>query len=297
MAGDWIAWHKGLARKPEVLFVARKARQTRREVAATLAEFWEWADDQTEDGFLPHVSLSDLPGIIPETTQEFWHLVVDVGWLEEKRNGLQIPHFHHWNGDTAKKRLKNTQRQRELRSSATVALLSRFHDDKNGTTATGQNRREENKYSSNSKGDDTAVETEPSAATSQTVAAAEVDELVQQFQTRGLSPDLARPLIESSHASLPQKILDYFDSEARRSRIKKPGGALRSMLRRPVNWGFVKLPDGSWDSPIDKAANGKAAEDRQEKLRRQLEERQAAQQERARIAAERKTRKQPTRGP
>lgn len=52
MAGDWLKWTKGLARKPEVLHIAAQLGRSRHEVASVLMELWEWADDnaQIEEG-------------------------------------------------------------------------------------------------------------------------------------------------------------------------------------------------------------------------------------------------------
>jgi hypothetical protein len=121
MAGDWIAWCKGLARKPEVLAIGKAVRKGRREVAATLMEFWEWADEQTEDGSIPNVALTDLADMIAGTSDKFWQAVVSVGWLTANDSGIVIPHFQRWLGESAKKRINKNSRQARWRSPGKAA--------------------------------------------------------------------------------------------------------------------------------------------------------------------------------
>lgn len=135
MAGDWIPWQKGLTKRREVLAVARKARRSSRECAAILMEFWEWADSETSTGELPSITLEQLPEIITGTNKSFWQAVVDEGWLTQSKQGLAIPRFERWLGNSAKKRLENNLRQR----------LSREKRDKSATTE--QNRTEEETHS------------------------------------------------------------------------------------------------------------------------------------------------------
>jgi len=134
MAGDWIPWSKGLARRPEVLAVAKATGRDRRAVAATLMEWWEWVDGETADGSLPGVSLADLVDLIPGTDDRFWLAVCQVGWLEVTTEGLRVPHFERWMGQSAKRRLMDSRRKRAVRN------LSASQADKNGTTV--QDRRD-----------------------------------------------------------------------------------------------------------------------------------------------------------
>ncbi len=272
MAGDWIAWQKGLARKPKVLFIARKTGQSRREVAATLAEFWEWADEQSEDGLLPHMSLADLRETIPETTKLFWDLVVKVGWLAIEPNGLRVPHFNDWNGESAKKRLRETQRKKAYRERDPVPLLSQKNWDRNGTT---EQDKTGNKSSNTIK--------ESACATGQVapnaVDAAAISALTKQFNERGLATKTARDLVASVDASLPEKVLTAFD--AMRQQIKKPGAALRTMLTDPESWGFAKNEAGEWTSPMDAKIAGLSEKERQAAIaKKMLEDRELAKTER-----------------
>lgn len=139
MAGDWIPRDKRLTHKQEVVRVASMTGLSQREVAATLEDFWSWADDQTEDGFLPGISVTLLSHIIRDTDETFWRAVVSVGWLEEFTTGVRIPNFDNWMGKSAKKRLRAAQRQRRSRHNRTpenppVTDSSRDECDKSVTT-------------------------------------------------------------------------------------------------------------------------------------------------------------------
>ena len=117
MAGDWIAYTKGLSRKPEVLAIAERTGRDRRVVACLLLEFWEWADGETEDGLLPALSVRSLSAICPDTDDAFWRSVVAVGWLVVKKEALVIPNFRRWMGASAKRRLKESRRKQLNRAS------------------------------------------------------------------------------------------------------------------------------------------------------------------------------------
>jgi hypothetical protein len=117
MAGEWIAWCKGLTRKPEVLAISRATHKSRREVACILMEFWEWADDHTTDGRITGMGLSDLPLVVTGTTERFWLAVEQAGWLLTAHGVLTIPHFERWTGESAKARLERNARQARWRRS------------------------------------------------------------------------------------------------------------------------------------------------------------------------------------
>ncbi len=133
MAGDWIPWCKGLSRKPEVLAIAKATGQNRRWVAAALMEFWEWVDEQTEDGKIPATNLADLCDFVGGTSETFWLTMVTVNWLAISADGITIPKFQVWLGRSAKRRLRNSQQKKDERSRP-----SSSKDDK--TTTTGQDR-------------------------------------------------------------------------------------------------------------------------------------------------------------
>lgn len=161
MAGDWIKWQKGLARKPEVIRMAEILNRTRHEVAALLMEVWEWADDNVSstdcvtdlsrsdrddhhasvtlgDHALQHLdALAGVPG--------FANSMTAVGWLRHRRGQLEFPNYSRHNGKTARDRALASLRQADKRGRDTeksVTKKSRLHRDKSVT------REEKNSSSS-----------------------------------------------------------------------------------------------------------------------------------------------------
>ena len=120
MAGDWMAWVKGLARKPETLLIARLTGKHRRYVAAALMEFWEWVEENTEDGLCRRMRASDLCAVIPEFDEALVKAIIKAGWLKVEGENIRIPNFDRWMGDNSKGRLKKSRRQQKWRGSKTV---------------------------------------------------------------------------------------------------------------------------------------------------------------------------------
>ncbi|MCC6419527.1 MAG: hypothetical protein IT429_14940 [Gemmataceae bacterium] len=138
---EWIPRCKGLSRKREVIDIARTTGLGRRVVADLLCDFWDWADAETDDGFLPRLTVADLPAVIPETDGAFWLAVVQAGWLAVAPDGLTIPNFDRWMGRNAKSRLKEREKKRQQRA---VPKLSPKSGDKTGTTRQDKTRQKRN---------------------------------------------------------------------------------------------------------------------------------------------------------
>lgn len=114
MAGMWIEWEKGLVRKPEVLRIARAMECTPQHAAACCMQVWEWAEDVTEDGNIPGVTVADVsfaagvPGI--------GEAMADAGWLVDVGDAIVVPHWDRHNGEPAKRRALNALRMRVARA-------------------------------------------------------------------------------------------------------------------------------------------------------------------------------------
>lgn len=126
---EWIAACKNLPKKREVLAVARATGKSAKDVASILLfDLWAWADDETIDGLIPGVSVAQLTELGQDS--HFWESVAKVGWLKDTPQGLFIPNFTRWMGESAKKRLMNSRRKSVSRSCrAFVPLLSRKKRD------------------------------------------------------------------------------------------------------------------------------------------------------------------------
>jgi len=111
---NWIKWCKGLARKREVMVMACETGMSPREVAGTLMEIWEWADDNTEDGNVASVT-SALLGVTLGVTPEFIEAFKMSTWLIESSDGIEFPNYMRHNAQTAKNRLLAAERQKRKR--------------------------------------------------------------------------------------------------------------------------------------------------------------------------------------
>lgn len=298
MAGEWIPWEKGLARKPEVLAIAKATGLERREVAGTLMEFWEWCDSNSANGELDRLTHEQLPEVVPGTDAAFWIAVATAGWLGLTPTGLVVPHFGYWLGKSAKRRLKDTRRKQTQR------CVSAFNADKSGTRVE-ESRVEESTAAATALPPTTGDAREAA----ELAAAAEISQGSQNGQTtlrqpiqgpygpaaepmaelalidalvkRGLSPTLAkRHAAETADPALIREILAYHDAE--RGMFHKPAGALRSMLQDPARWGF-ELTTSGWTRPPPSgpAPKVKTTEDRAAEV---AASRAAAKAEKARAA-------------
>lgn len=154
MAGDFIMVQFATPRKPEVLRLASLLRVAPQHAFGLCVIAWMWFDEQTEDGraFVAllsreesdedalHVALDAIVG-----HSGFSSALTKVGWLTVENGALVIPNFDRTMGQSAKKRVKNTVRQQQVRQKqcrASVAQSSRTSRDKSATKE--EKRREEN---------------------------------------------------------------------------------------------------------------------------------------------------------
>ena len=113
MAGDWIKVEKATPRKPEVLRIARFLDVSPLHALGACVAFWAWADDATDNGFLPGMDLRMLDealGISGLTAA-----LIDVQWIIELGDGLQIANHDRHNGNNAKSRALKNRRQANWR--------------------------------------------------------------------------------------------------------------------------------------------------------------------------------------
>lgn len=113
MAELWIKWTSGLASKREVVAMAEILSISRREVAATCMEFWEWADTNTCDGKISGVPTTFVDELV--RTKGFAKAMEKVGWMRPETDGFRIPHFDRHNGNSAKKRALAQRRMSKMR--------------------------------------------------------------------------------------------------------------------------------------------------------------------------------------
>jgi len=116
MAGDWIKWTKGFAKKQEVLQIAARMRIPASQAAGCYMQLAEWLDDNITSfdekgnanvtlGALPHNFLDALAG-----ADGFADALTAVGWLVQRNGSLVFPNLARHNGQTAKNRALTRER-------------------------------------------------------------------------------------------------------------------------------------------------------------------------------------------
>jgi len=113
MAGLWIEWEKGLARKPEVLRLARLLGSTPQHAAGCCMMFWEWAEDVTENGIIPGLTAEDVS--FAAGVEGIGEALAEVGWLIETGDAVVLPNWERHNGKPAKRRALDALRKRVSR--------------------------------------------------------------------------------------------------------------------------------------------------------------------------------------
>jgi len=131
MAGDWIPVRVDLDEDPAVIGISGRTGIDEFAVVGRLVKLWGWAQGQTADGLIPHVSTAWLDGKVK--LAGFAAAMVEVGWLESQAENVVIPKFERWLGRSAKRRLQHAREVGEKR----CALPKR-------TKSALQNRTEEN---------------------------------------------------------------------------------------------------------------------------------------------------------
>lgn len=114
MAGDWIKMRSNLWDDPRVAKVCDITDQPEAAVIGAMYWLWAMADQHTEDGILPGLSLRQIDR--KTGVQGFAQAMCEVGWLAEHPEGVRIVRFEEHNGASAKKRAATAKRVASHRS-------------------------------------------------------------------------------------------------------------------------------------------------------------------------------------
>jgi hypothetical protein len=146
MAGDWIKMRNNLWDDPRISQICDLTDVSEATVIGGLYWLWSAADEHTEDGFMPGLSIN---GIDRKTgVKGLGSALVSIEWIEEANGGINILRFDEHNGSSAKRRSSDAQRKANSRNMSAI-------DADNSTTYSGQDapncgareekNREENK--------------------------------------------------------------------------------------------------------------------------------------------------------
>jgi len=114
VAGDWIKMRSNLWDDPRVSAICDATDQPEAMVVGGLYWLWATADQHTEDGHMPGLTLRQIDrktGI-----QGFGAALCAIGWLTDSPDGVTLANFDDHNGASAKRRASDAQRKANSRS-------------------------------------------------------------------------------------------------------------------------------------------------------------------------------------
>lgn len=125
MAGEWIKLRTNLWDDPRIARLCDLTEQPEAMVIGGLYWLWAMADEHTEDGLLPGLTLRAIDrktGVAGLAAA-----LVQIGWLREAEQGVEVVNFDEHNGVSAKRRCMEAKRKAGARS------VSASDADKNRT--------------------------------------------------------------------------------------------------------------------------------------------------------------------
>ena len=140
MAGDWIKMRGNLWDDPRVSKLCDLCDCGEAQVVGGLYWLWSTADQHTEDGIMPGLTLRQLDrktGI-----QGFGEALCAIGWLADHPEGVRIVNFEEHNGASAKKRAVTAKRVANHRAGNADETQ---HDDASNSHVTQQALQNEHK--------------------------------------------------------------------------------------------------------------------------------------------------------
>ena len=87
-------------------------------VAYAALMLWAWADDLTEDGYIGGADYDMVDDVVD--LQGFASAAESIGWIENLGDGLNLPGWEKYNGQSAKRRQMDAERQAKGRSKKRV---------------------------------------------------------------------------------------------------------------------------------------------------------------------------------
>jgi len=108
MSGDWIKMRGNLWDDPRVAKLVDMTDSSEAAVVGALYWLWATADQHTEDGIMPGLSLRQIDR--KTGVQGFGAALCAIGWLADHPDGVRIVGFTEHNGSSAKKRCQTAKR-------------------------------------------------------------------------------------------------------------------------------------------------------------------------------------------
>lgn len=118
MAGDWIKMRSNLWDDPRVARLCDMTDQSEAAIVGALYWLWATADQHTEDGVMPGLSLRQIDR--KTGVDGFGKALCDIGWLADHPEGVRIVGFEEHNGSSAKRRCSESRRKMSARDADIV---------------------------------------------------------------------------------------------------------------------------------------------------------------------------------
>ena len=235
MAGDWIKMRGNLWDDPRVSKLCDLTDQSEAAIVGALYWLWAAADQHTEDGLMPGLTLRQIDR--KTGVQGFGAALCQIGWLEDNPDGVRIVNFEDHNGTSAKRRCTDAQRKANVRNvSASDADKQRTESGQKTPNlgAREEKRREEEK-----------AEEAPSAKSPRGTALPETWTLPDDWKTWA---EKERPDVDPQTAA--DSFRDYW--------VAKPGkdGRKADWLATWRNWVRNQRSSGNSARPQSAAAVG-----------------------------------------
>ena len=219
MAGDWIKMRGNLWDDPRIAALVDATDSSEATVVGGLYWLWATADQHTEDGLMPGLSLRQLdrktgiPG--------FGKALCDIGWLCEQDQGVCLMKFTEHNGASAKRRSTDAQRKASGRAlSASDADTKRNRDGQDQ-----DNLRQKSELEKEKEKEKEDKYQEPNGSVGRTDLNPDTKTGKGQNPDHPGKPSLpncnAQAVVDAYHAVLPELPKVKLMSDGRRKAIRK----------------------------------------------------------------------------
>ena len=108
MSGDWIKMRGNLWDDPRVASIVDATDSSEAAVIGALYWLWATADQHTEDGIMPGLSMRQIDR--KTGVSGFAAALQNIGWIADHPEGILIVRFDEHNGASAKKRCQTAKR-------------------------------------------------------------------------------------------------------------------------------------------------------------------------------------------
>lgn len=114
MSGDWIKMRGNLWDDPRVAAIVDATDTSEAAVVGGLYWLWATADQHTEDGMLPGLSVRQIDR--KTGVSGLGDALIQIGWIVAESDGIRIANFKDHNGASAKKRCQTAKRVAKFKS-------------------------------------------------------------------------------------------------------------------------------------------------------------------------------------